>query len=228
MKFNSPLTRHILLAAALAVALAACNPTSDQPSPEAITAQPQATTQPEASPEPPATEEAPASATPGPTSSPAPTIAPTQAPTNQPVIEPTEEPMGPMQWFGLVPPFTPAQLCEILTLDEVNAILEWEWEPAYQTDASGCVYGTVELHTGALVRLNNTKIQEEEFLGYYPSAMFFEGILLADAYGRGRLDDIWIEMTGIDNLSLSIFATPITEEQSLQLVEAVYPSPYLR
>ncbi len=155
----------------------------------------------------------------------APTEAATDAPTDEP--PPTDADvatMVPLLWNGYIPPFTVEELCGLLTTEEINLILEWEWQLATGfSNASGCVHDTVDLHTGALVRLTNTPFSEDEFRGFYPEAMDLDGILLGDAYGRGRLDAIWIEVTGLNNLHLEIFATPITEEQSLALVEAVFP-----
>ncbi len=176
-------------------------------------------------PAPPASSIPPTSASPEPTTPPtlAPTVAP--APTEPPPTDSPDPTIVPIIWYGLVPPLTIAELCSLLTAEEITAIQGWTWEPAGLSAASGCAYGTVELHTGALVRFTNSPLIEDEFRAMYPDAMDLDGILLGDAYGRGRLDDIWIEMTGLDNLRLEIFATPLTEEQSLKLVEAVYPSP---
>jgi hypothetical protein len=203
------------LSAALAATLAACGPGGPGGPPDPGSTEP-----------PP-----PASSVPTTEATPEPTTPPTLAPTLEP--EPTEPPptdapdptIVPIIWYGLVPPLTREELCGLLTHEEITAIQGWTWQPTTLDSFQGCAYSTVELHTGALVRFGNSALVEEEFRAYYPDALDLDGILLGDAYGRGRLDDIWIEMTGLDNLRLEIFATPLTEAQSLQLVEAVYPSP---
>ncbi len=138
-------------------------------------------------------------------------------------IEPTAVP-DPADLLGLVPPLNAAQLCGLLTPGEIQAIQGWAWEPAEVSTADTCAYATVDLHTGAYIRLTNSRFTREEFLGFYPTAAQFEGegLLMADSDNNGHLDDFWIALTPEAGLHLSIFATRLTEQQALEMVEALF------
>ncbi len=82
----------------------------------------------------------------------------------------------------------------------------------------------VDLHTGAYIRLTNSRFTREEFLGFYPTAAQFEGegLLIADSDQDGDLDDIWLALAPTDSLYVAFFATRLTEEQALEMVEGLF------
>ncbi len=123
----------------------------------------------------------------------------------------------------LPPPLSNDQLCALLTPAEITAIQGWSWEPADTPSSGGCAYGAVDLHTGAYIRLTNTTLTRDEFLGYYPTAQQFEGgLLIAASDQNGHLDDFWIALNETEGLHLEFFATRLTEKQAYQLVEALF------